>query len=192
MRNNLISPARATSRLRHIPIFKLIAFAEIAVLARDDLYRLEPRERQRLIHLVQVSRGRSGNLSQSEPNELADLLGKMEPRLFAGKAAASCRRSRCPSGSRTGRSGPSPDRQAAYDAPMRRVVATLACAGVLLGLAAPARHRAVALRRVAGLRVPDPGQPRGSRSRPTGRCTRARTTRATATGAPPQPSKIFA
>lgn len=88
-RNNLISRgASHVPGLRHIPIFKLIAFAEVAILARDHLYRLEPRERQRLVHLVQVSRGRSGNLSQTERNELADLLDKMEPRLFAGSAAS--------------------------------------------------------------------------------------------------------
>jgi hypothetical protein len=36
---------------------------------------------------VQTSRGRKGNLTEAERRELADLLGKMEPRLFVGAAA---------------------------------------------------------------------------------------------------------
>jgi hypothetical protein len=88
MRNNLI--ARGASHvpgLRRLPVFKLLALAEIAILARQHVYHLNPQERHRLIQLVQTSRGRKGNLSAAERKELADLLGKMEPRLFAGAAA---------------------------------------------------------------------------------------------------------
>lgn len=88
LRNTLL--ARGASRipgLRQLPLFKLIALGEIAILARDHLYRLEPQERRRLVDLVQTSRGRKGNLTQAERTELADLLDKMEPRLFAGSAA---------------------------------------------------------------------------------------------------------
>ena len=73
--------------LKRLPVLKLIALGEIAILAREHAVRLQPHERRRLIHLVQSSRGRKGNLTAAERRELADLLGKMEPRLFAGMAA---------------------------------------------------------------------------------------------------------
>lgn len=88
MRNSLL--ARGAGRipgLRHLPIFKLIALGEIALLAREHLYRLDPQERRRLAALVQTSRGRKGNLSEAERHELADLLSKVEPRAFAAGAA---------------------------------------------------------------------------------------------------------
>jgi hypothetical protein len=88
MRNNLL--AHGVSRvpgLKRLPVFKLLALGEIAILAKDHLFRLQPDERKRLIGLVQTSRGRAGNLSEAERNELAELLGKLEPRLFVGAAA---------------------------------------------------------------------------------------------------------
>jgi hypothetical protein len=73
--------------LRRIPIFKLLAVAEIAVLARNHLRRLEPAERRRLFELVRRGRGRTSSLSESEREELSGLVAKVEPRLFAGLAA---------------------------------------------------------------------------------------------------------
>lgn len=73
--------------LKRLPVFKLIALGEIAILARQHMYQLNAKQRRRLVHLVQTSRGRKGNLTEAERRELADLLGKMEPRLFAGAAA---------------------------------------------------------------------------------------------------------
>ena len=88
MRSNLLArSAGHVPGLKRLPIFKLIALGEIAILAREHLYRLEPTERRRLVHLVQTSRGRRGNLTETERKELAEILGKMEPRLFAGAAA---------------------------------------------------------------------------------------------------------
>ena len=75
--------------LKRIPIFKLLAVAEIAMLARAHIGRLTPEERRRLFQLVQASRGRKGNLSEAERDELAQLVVKMEPRMFAGAAADS-------------------------------------------------------------------------------------------------------
>lgn len=72
--------------LRRLPVFKLLAFAEVAVLARDHLSRLEPTERRRLIELVREGRGRSNKLQPGEREELAALLAKVEPRRFAGLA----------------------------------------------------------------------------------------------------------
>ena len=73
--------------LRRIPMLKLLAFAEIALLAREHLTKLDPSERRRLITLVRRGRGRGSNLNETERDELATLVAKAEPRLFAGTAA---------------------------------------------------------------------------------------------------------
>jgi hypothetical protein len=73
--------------LRRIPIMRLLSIAEIGMLARDHLARLEPEERRRLIHLVRIARGRPGSLRAREREELADLIAKLEPRVLAGAAA---------------------------------------------------------------------------------------------------------
>ena len=88
MRNNLI--ARGVGHvpgLKRLPIFKLLALGEIAILAHEHTRRLTPAERRRLLALVRSSRGRKGNLSEAERRELAGLLSKVEPRAFAGAAA---------------------------------------------------------------------------------------------------------
>jgi hypothetical protein len=64
---------------------KLLAAAEIAVLARDHIMRLSPQERHRLVELVRIGRGRRRNLSESEREELAVLVATVEPRLLAGR-----------------------------------------------------------------------------------------------------------
>ena len=88
MRNNLIARTAAhIPGLRRIPVFKLLVVAEIAMLARQHVNRLDAHERHRLLELVQTSRGRSGNLTSREREELAALVAKMEPRLFAGLVA---------------------------------------------------------------------------------------------------------
>src|SRR4051812_46130068 len=72
--------------LKRLPILKLLAVAEIAVLTKHHVERLTPDERRRLLHLLQASRGRKGNLTAAERSELAGLVHKMEPRMFAGAA----------------------------------------------------------------------------------------------------------
>jgi hypothetical protein len=82
--------ARAAARvpgLRRLPVVKLLAIAEIAMLAREHFGKLEPTERRRLADLLRQGRGRPSNLSGSERDELAALVAKLEPRLFAGTAA---------------------------------------------------------------------------------------------------------
>jgi hypothetical protein len=82
--------ARAAERvpgLRRVPVMKLVAFAEVARLARDHYERLEPRERRRVVVLLRKARGRASNLSRREREELSRLVAKLEPRLFAGQAA---------------------------------------------------------------------------------------------------------
>jgi hypothetical protein len=87
-RNRLLAlGASRIPGLKRIPMFKLLALAEIAILARAHVGRLTPAERRRLFDLVRTSRGRKGNLTQAERHELAELVHKMEPRMFAGAAA---------------------------------------------------------------------------------------------------------
>ena len=86
-RNRLLAHgATRIPGLKRIPIFKLLAIAEVAILANQHAQRLNPQERRRFLELVRTSRGRSGNLTTAERGELAALVNKMEPRLFAGSA----------------------------------------------------------------------------------------------------------
>jgi hypothetical protein len=62
-----------------------LAAAELAMLARDHVARLSPSERRRLLELMRKGHGRPRNLSLGERAELAALLARMEPRLFAGQ-----------------------------------------------------------------------------------------------------------
>ena len=87
-------PGRFTTRmiarlpgLRRLPMFRLLALAEIAVLARRHLSRLTPAERRRLFQLLRAGRGRGRKLGATERDELAALVAKVEPRHFAGLAA---------------------------------------------------------------------------------------------------------
>ena len=82
--------ARATRRipgLRRLPVLKLLAIGEIALLARDHYERLSPGERRRLVILMRRGRGRPSRLSDGDRDELADLVAKVEPRAFVGAAA---------------------------------------------------------------------------------------------------------
>ena len=72
--------------LRRIPVVKLLAAAELALLARDHVTRLSPRERRRLLVLVRVGRGRRSRLTDEERDELERLLAKLQPRLLMGEA----------------------------------------------------------------------------------------------------------
>jgi hypothetical protein len=73
--------------LRRLPVLKLLAIAEIALLVRDHLGRLTPEERRRLVQLARKARARPSNLSADERRELQELVAKAEPRRFAGLAA---------------------------------------------------------------------------------------------------------
>jgi hypothetical protein len=87
MRNSLIARGAAhVPGLKRLPVLKLLAIAEIAILANEHVRRLTPPERRRLFELVKASRGRKGNLTGAERDEFARLISKMEPRLFAGAA----------------------------------------------------------------------------------------------------------
>jgi len=73
--------------IRRLPVLKLLAIAEVGMLARDHLVALTPVERHRLFHLIRLAHGRPSSLSDAERTEFAELVAKFEPRLLAGVAA---------------------------------------------------------------------------------------------------------
>lgn len=73
--------------LRRLPVLKLLALAEVTLLANEHLSRLDRQERRRLVELVRLGRGRRRNLSRRERDELSGLVAKTEPRQFAVEAA---------------------------------------------------------------------------------------------------------
>jgi hypothetical protein len=72
--------------LKKIPAAKLIAVAEVLMLARQHLLKLEPQERRRIVELVRRGHGRPSHLSERERRELVRLLEKIEPREFVRAA----------------------------------------------------------------------------------------------------------
>jgi hypothetical protein len=73
--------------LKRLPMLKVLAVGEIALLARDHALRLTGEERRRLVELIREGRGRARNLRPAEREELSALVAKAEPRLFAGLVA---------------------------------------------------------------------------------------------------------
>jgi hypothetical protein len=69
---------------RAIPMAKLLTAAQLVMIARRHWLRLEPHERRRLFTLVRVATGRRGRLTPAERFELARLIAKADPKLFAG------------------------------------------------------------------------------------------------------------
>jgi hypothetical protein len=70
-----------------LPMARVLAAAEILSLARRHWLLLEPADRRRLFALIRATRGRSRNLTASEKLELARIVAKADPRLFAGLVA---------------------------------------------------------------------------------------------------------
>lgn len=68
--------------VRRLPAARLIASAELLLLARQHLHKLEPHERRRIVELVRRGRGRPSHLSERERRELSRLVQKAEPREF--------------------------------------------------------------------------------------------------------------
>ena len=68
--------------VKRLPFFRVLAIAEVAVLARRHLARLDRTDRRRLFELVR--RGRS--LDPAERDELRALVARLEPRAFVGSA----------------------------------------------------------------------------------------------------------
>ena len=72
--------------VRRLPMLKLLAAAEVAVLTRDHVAQLTPQERRRVLDLVRMGRGRPSRLGELEREELFALVAKAEPRLLAARA----------------------------------------------------------------------------------------------------------
>lgn len=72
--------------LRWVPVVKLLAAAELALLAHDHLVRLTPAERRRLLVLVRTGRGRRSRLTPGQRGELESILFKLAPRQLMGDA----------------------------------------------------------------------------------------------------------
>lgn len=79
--------SRWLRRLGHgVPLARLLLVAEVALIARGHLLRLDRVQRRRLLGLLVRARGRPGSLNVRERAELAMLLARLEPRLFFGTA----------------------------------------------------------------------------------------------------------
>lgn len=78
--------AKKTPGLKRLPVLKLLAAADIALLARDHMARLDRQERRRLVELARIGSSRKRKLSDEERDELAELISKVEPRLLLGTA----------------------------------------------------------------------------------------------------------
>jgi hypothetical protein len=86
VRRSVDRAVRRVPALRNVPVLKLLAAAEVVMLTRDHLMRLEPTERRRLVELARVGLARKRHLSKAEREELATLIAKIEPRLLFGGA----------------------------------------------------------------------------------------------------------
>jgi hypothetical protein len=86
VRRSIAGAAKRVSPLRRLPVLQLLTAAELVLLTREHVMRLNRQERRRLLELVRIGRGRRANLSESEREELAALISKAEPRLLVGRA----------------------------------------------------------------------------------------------------------
>ena len=68
---------------KQLPLFKLLAVAEVALLARRHMRNLGPGESRRLATLVR----RRSSLTNAEQDELRALTAKLDARAFMGGAA---------------------------------------------------------------------------------------------------------
>ena len=72
---------------------RVLAIAQVALLARRHLTKLEPDERSTLARLVRKSRGRPRtNLDTGEREELLRIVRKLEPGAFGRDAVGAVRR----------------------------------------------------------------------------------------------------
>lgn len=68
---------------RQLPILRVLAVAQVALLARRHLQGLTSTDRRRLLELVRRGRGVTG----ADRKELRELVAKLEPGAFAAAAA---------------------------------------------------------------------------------------------------------
>jgi len=68
---------------------RIMVVAEVALIAKRHLDKLEPGETGELRDLLVKSKGRPGNLSSRERGRIKELVTKLEPAAFAKSAASS-------------------------------------------------------------------------------------------------------
>ncbi len=68
--------------MRKLPVFRIVALAQVGLLARRHLGALSPVERRRLFELSRHPH----RLSGAERRELQRIAAKLEPRTFAANA----------------------------------------------------------------------------------------------------------
>jgi hypothetical protein len=66
----------------------MLTLAEVAVLVKEHLDRLDARERQRLVEIVRDSKGRPANVSDRERAEIKAMIDKIGPAELAQGVAA--------------------------------------------------------------------------------------------------------
>jgi hypothetical protein len=71
---------------RRLPVARLLVVGELVLLAREHVVKLNPNERRRIRELVIRGRGRPSRLTPRERAELAMLVAKADPKLFARNA----------------------------------------------------------------------------------------------------------
>jgi hypothetical protein len=69
--------------LKRLPILRLLALADVVGLARTHAGKLTPAQRRRVVELARKGTA----MTPKQRDELADLVKKAEPRLFAGEVA---------------------------------------------------------------------------------------------------------
>jgi hypothetical protein len=69
-----------------VPVARLLLIAEVLILTRRHLNRLDASQRRRLFLLMIRARGRPRSLTAGERREFLGLLARLEPRLFLGTA----------------------------------------------------------------------------------------------------------
>ena len=83
MIKKLVKRSATKRAARFLPIYRVIAIAEMGLLAREHIGRLDSVERRRLASLVRHRR----ELGAAEQDELRTLAAKLSPREFVGSAA---------------------------------------------------------------------------------------------------------
>jgi|GEM_PF-2507993 len=78
--------SRGSRVFRRLPAARLLTAAELVVLARQHVSRLEPHERRKVLDLLRAARGRPSRLTPRQRAELAALVAKAEPRMFLSGA----------------------------------------------------------------------------------------------------------
>jgi hypothetical protein len=69
-----------------VPVVALLLAADILQMLWRHLTMLDAAQRRRLLALVRQAHGRPSSLGELERQELAGLLARLEPRVFAGSA----------------------------------------------------------------------------------------------------------